>query len=308
MTSALFATSDGDIVLRAGTEPDSKHDFRVHKFILSLASPVFKDMFAIPQPSDQSQNQSSDIPVVDIPDSPEVFNIILQYIYPGVELPRITNTSILSTLFSTADKYDIASIHPVLKDSLKAFLPKDPFRVYIMACQFGFSGEAKEAARVMTSQCMLHRDYDEAVQHISGPDLYRLIRFVQTREYEGRSMIDDLLGGYYLNEKSSCDHWDDGKDFYFLLAQRVKDTFVRKPCLELEDLFGVFNTIPDPPPGCKPAPQPAEWYYDRGDEDAFSCPLLPMSIRDNLGYVVRELRDLNRRLLNEAFEKGIGSS
>ena len=305
--TSLFTTHGGDIILRAGTEPDLKHDFCVHKFILSLASTVFKDMFAFPQPSDQNQNEHPGIPVVDIPDSPGVFDTILRCIYPGVELPRITDISILSTLFSAADKYNIASICPVLKESLKSFLPGDSFRVYIIACRFGFLEEAKEAARVSNSWSMITRDYDEVVQHISGPDLYRYVRFIQTREHEGRSKIEDLLGWYELGLDNGCNHWDGGKDFYFRLAKEVGDVFVRNPCLELKDLFEVFDKIPDPPPGCKPNPQSAEWYYEDGGLDAFSCPLVPMSIRNNLLKVVVELQDLNRRLLDKVFEKGIES-
>ena len=48
MSPSLFTADDGDVLLCAGPKPESKHDFRVHKLILSLASPVFKDMFASP--------------------------------------------------------------------------------------------------------------------------------------------------------------------------------------------------------------------------------------------------------------------
>ena len=305
-STSLFTTDDGDIILRARTEPDSKHDFRVHKFILSLASPVFKDMFAFPQPLDQNQNEHPDIPVVDIPDSPEVFDTILRYIYPGVELPKITKVSILSALFSAADKYNIASIHSVLKESLKTFLPAEPFRVYIIACRFGFLAEAKEAARLSNSWSMINQDYGEEIQNISGPDLYRYARFVQLREREGRSKIEDALGWYELGH-GACNHWDDAKDFYFRLAKEVEDAFARNPCLELKDLFEIFDKIPDPLLGCKPEPESAEWYYDCDNYKAFSCPLVPMSIRKNLQGVVRELHDLNQRLLEKAFGKGIGS-
>ena len=304
---SLFTTHDGDVILRAGAGSDSQHDFRVHKFILSLASSVFKDMFTFPQPSDQNENEHPDIPVVDIPDSPEVVDTILRYIYPGVELPKVTKISILSALFSAADKYNIASMSPVLKESLKTFLSNDPFGVYAIACRFGLLEEAKEATRMSSSRNMVHRDYDDAVKHISSSDLYRYVQFIQTREYEGRSKIDNLLGRYELGIDLDCDHWDDGEHFYFRLAKEVGDLFVRKPCLELKDLFEVFDRIPDPPPGCKPGAREAEWHYDGGDASAFSCPLMPMSIRNNLLTVSMELQDLNRRLLEKAFEKGIGS-
>jgi len=305
--ASFFTTHDGDVILRAGAGSDSKHDFRVHKFILSLASPVFKDMFAFPQPSDQNENKHPDIPVVDIPDSPEVFDTILRYIYPGVELPKITKISTLSALFSAADKYNITSILPVLKESLKTFLPMDPFWVYVIACRFGLLEVAKEATRVSNPRSMINQDYDDAVKHISGPDLYRYVRFVQTREKEGRSKIEELLGWYELARDIDCDHWNDAENFYFHLTKEVGDLFIQNPCLELKDLFEVFDRIPDPPPGCKPVAQSAEWCYDFEVYNAFLCPLIPMSIRNNLQKVSRELRDLSRRLLEKAFEKGIGS-
>jgi hypothetical protein len=87
MSSTLFTTSDGDIILRAGQEPDSKHDFRVHKFILSLASPVFKDMFTFPQPPDQNWVEQPDISIVNVPDRPKVLDAVLRFVYPGVEPP-----------------------------------------------------------------------------------------------------------------------------------------------------------------------------------------------------------------------------
>ena len=307
-STSFFTTPDGDVIIRAGQEPSLAHDFQAHKFILSLASPVFKDMFSLPQPSDRNQDEKSDTPIVDIPDSPEVFDVILRLIYPGVEPPKIADVTTLTGLFSAADKYDIASIYPVLRESLKTFLPGDSFSVYTIACRFRLLEEAKEATRVSTSRSVVKQDYNEAVQHISGPDLYRFVRFVQEREYTGLSKIESLLGWYGVSGNADCDHWDDGEGFYFRLAKEVGDVFVRNPCLELKDLFEVFNRIPDPPPGCKPTqPRSAEWYYDGGSDEGFLCPLVPMSIRHHLMEVAEELQALNGVLLRGAFEKGIGS-
>ena len=307
--TSFFTTHDGDIILRAGQKPGSTGDFRVHKFILSLASPVFKDMLAFPQPSNQNRNIESPIPTVDIPDSPEVIDAILRFIYPGVEPPKVTQISVLAALFSAADKYNITSIYPVLREPLKAFLPQNSFRVYIIACQFGFLEEAKAAARVSTSRSMVNgTDYHEAVQHISGPNLYRLLQFVQEREHKGVLKVEEFLGCDDLGRNAICDHWDNGKDFYSRLAKEVGDEFVRNPCLELKDLFEVFDRIPDPPLGCEPQPNSANWYYEDGNYyEEFSCPLMPMTIRSHLTRVVWELDSLNHTPLSEAFEKGIGS-
>ena len=298
----FLTTDDGDVILRAGREPGPKHDFRVHKLILSLASPVFKDMFTLPQPPpDQSQNEQSDIPVVDVPDSPQDLDTILRLIYPGVELPVFTGLSTVSALFSIADKYNITSVYPILRGALKTTLPRNSFGMYIIACRFGFLEEAREAARVSNTKSILDGDYNEAIQSISSADLFRFVQFVQDRERTGRSKIEELLAWYHLCTKSSCAHWEDAKSFYFNLTKEVEDEFTSNPCVELKDLFEVFDRIPDPPPGCEPPRDAAEYYQDGGDDEPFSCPLLPMSIRNNLYEVVMELAMLNRRMLHEAF-------
>ena len=303
MTSDFFTTDDGDIVLRAGTEPNSKHDFRVHKFILSLASPVFKDMFTFPQPSDQTLNEHPNIPIVDIPDSPEVLDTILRYIYPGAELPKITKISILSALFSAVDKYNIPSMSPVLKESLKTFLPDDPFGVYIIACRFGFAEEKKQAAKLTKPGSFLHPPGNtETVQLISSTDLLRLVQFVQQREYEGRLKIGCHLDPIEVEFNTSCEH--DGKgtrDYFSRLEEKVKLVFSANPCAGRGDLFAVLDSIPDPPLGCDPAPMSGDWYRQTDEDDAYHCPLRPMAIRLRLADTAEELRFLNEELLQRFF-------
>ncbi|KAF9240602.1 hypothetical protein BU15DRAFT_73833 [Melanogaster broomeanus] len=54
-----FDNIDADVILRSSDNVD----FRVFKIILSLTSPVFKDMFTLPQPDNQSPTSPSAIPV-----------------------------------------------------------------------------------------------------------------------------------------------------------------------------------------------------------------------------------------------------
>lgn len=81
----------------------------------SLLPPPFSKTFTFPRPPDQDQNEAPDIPTVDVPDSPEIFEVILCVIYSGVEPPEITNISTLAASPSAADKYNIASMLLVLK-------------------------------------------------------------------------------------------------------------------------------------------------------------------------------------------------
>jgi len=283
MSSTLFTTSDGDVIIHAGPDPDSKRAFRVHKLILSLASPVFEDMFAFPQPPDQ--NDEHGLPVIDVSDPPESLDMILRLLYPGIEPPGIPDIQTLTALLVVADKYNITSIYPTLRGTLKTFLPGRPFRAYVVACRFGFLKEAKEAARVGTTQSIIFEGIDEEVRHISSIDVMRWVKFVQEREREGRSLIGKLLGWEQVNSDYHCIHRDSGKDFYFRLERAVEDAFCSNPGLTSDNFFAVLHKVPDPPLGCKS---------------------LSMAIRNRLMWVAEELGKLDRRMLGEAFE-GIGS-
>ena len=304
--ASLFATHDGDIVLRAGTEPDSKHDFRVHKFILSLASSVFKDMFAFPQPSDQTLNEHQ-LPVVDVSDPPEVLDVILRLIYPGVEPPKITEPKTLSASFLTADKYNITSIYPILRENLKTFLPNRSLWVYIIACRFGFLEEKKQAAKLTSSESFQWFEDREVIQLISSTDLFRLFEFIQLRESEGRIKIGWSLAPMNVTSETECEHKGRETQYYYSqLEKEVWRAFVSNPCVGPNDLFAVVDSVHDPPPGCDPLPESGDWYSvmppeDDEDYDAFKCPLQPMTTRRKLVDVADRLRRYNEELLQRFF-------
>lgn len=301
--TSFLTTGDGDIILRAGQEPDSKHDFRVHKFILSLASPIFKDMLTLPQPPNQNDAEQPDTPVVDISDSPEILDVILRFIYPGVEPPKLTVLSTVFDVLSAVDKYDIISMRPVLADALKSFVDAEPFRVYIAACRFGFLEEAKAAARALTPrQINLSERYEKDVRHITGTDLYRLLWFVQRREQLGLLSISDFFSLDPDDYDNPCKkHWDDRKSLYAQLEGGVQDMFKINPRIRLDEPNPVLDALPRLP-GCIPAPLDED---EDVDEDGYriDCHLQPSFIRRRLSQLTKELDRLNNILIKRAFEK-----
>ncbi len=77
-----FCCSDGNITLVAGDV-----EFRVYKGILSEHSPVFRDMFSLPQPpvaasSPSSSDDDSTCPVVHLSDSSEDLRHVLRAYMP----------------------------------------------------------------------------------------------------------------------------------------------------------------------------------------------------------------------------------
>jgi hypothetical protein len=55
-------------------------DFRVHKSVLAMASPVFKDLLSLPQPSDSESVDG--LPVVQLSEDSELLNSLVSVLYP----------------------------------------------------------------------------------------------------------------------------------------------------------------------------------------------------------------------------------
>ena len=88
---------DADIVLRASGGKE-RH---AHKFILSIASPVFIDMFSLPQPPAAEPPQ---LPIVDIDEPPEALEEFLRIIYHTPN-PPIDDIETWTPVLRLADKY-----------------------------------------------------------------------------------------------------------------------------------------------------------------------------------------------------------
>ena len=146
MTSdEMFNWPDGDVILRS-THGTESRDFRVHKIFLSFASPIFKDMFKLPQPSSPTSN----VDVVNLTDPPRVLELILRFIYPCPP-PVIDDLTLLSEVLFLADKYDIEAARSRLRPSLMKFAKTEPLRAYAIACRLGFEDEMKIASSHTTS-------------------------------------------------------------------------------------------------------------------------------------------------------------
>jgi hypothetical protein len=72
----LFDVPDADLIIRSSDFVD----FRVHKPVLAMASPFFKDLLSLPQPSDSEIVDG--LPVVQLPEGSELLNSLISIIYP----------------------------------------------------------------------------------------------------------------------------------------------------------------------------------------------------------------------------------
>src|SRR6267154_1584417 len=78
LAEAPFDHAQADLILRSS---DEVH-FRAFKNILSLASPIFADMFSIPSPSSPSEKPHDEVQVVPLSEHSIALDIALRHIYP----------------------------------------------------------------------------------------------------------------------------------------------------------------------------------------------------------------------------------
>jgi hypothetical protein len=76
MSPPNFDVPDANFVIRSFDNVD----FRVHKSILALASPFFRDLLSLPQPSDGEIVDG--LPLVQLSESSELLNSLISILYP----------------------------------------------------------------------------------------------------------------------------------------------------------------------------------------------------------------------------------
>jgi len=298
-----FTTEDGDVILRAGPEPGLKYDFRVHKIVLSLLSPVFKGLFQVAQPD---SGQGEPLPIVPITDTPESVDLLLRFIYPGRVAPIITDPLTLSTLMTIADKYGIQTVSHAVKERLadEKILEKDPFGVYVVARRWGFLDEAKLAARGLTLVKVARSPFSRDPQATASDDFLRLLWFMQKRGDEAKGAIrtglappkDDMD-----HDRIVCHEHSDGKyqEFYEGLAEVVVEKFDVDPRLNAGKLVTALMMVPDPPhTGFCGEDQPP------GIPDHFFvyCPARPSAVIGRLSALAIDLGSICERYLSAALD------
>jgi len=218
MSSYQFTADDADIVLRA-TRCDVPREFRVHKIILSIASPVFKDMFDIPQPASPTIPVGAATPVIDVDDSPDDLENFLRMVYPFGP-PAMPTLDAISRTLVILDKYQVqgASLRPIRSLLVSPeFLKSNPIRVYSLACGSKFKEEAELAALYTTSVDVLTSACEEDIRRMTGMEYHRILTLGQERR--SRSRV------YILSTPATCAGCPNYKNFFTVYRARLLEDF-----------------------------------------------------------------------------------
>ena len=178
---------DADIILRT---PRAK-GFRVHKAVLSVASPVLRALVAeVPKPSPDDEEKGA-LPEINLEDAPEDLDLLLRLIYPITMPPKFEDFDTLSGAFTILQKYKVEGVQQFLKPTLVShhFLTSDPVRVYAMACRLGFKEEADIAAPLAATKDFTATIRAEDIREMSAIDYHRLVVLSKERFKKSKSDI-----------------------------------------------------------------------------------------------------------------------
>jgi hypothetical protein len=91
--SEAFDVSDTNLIIRSS----DLVNFRVHKLVLAMASPFFKDLLSLPQPSDSESVDG--LPVVQLSENSELLRSLISMLYP---VPAVMPNSYEKVLYFPA--------------------------------------------------------------------------------------------------------------------------------------------------------------------------------------------------------------
>ena len=145
LAGAPFNNAQADLILRSSDEVPVH--FRVFKLILSLASPVFADMFniALPPPSETPHDE---IQVVPLSEHSTALDIALRHIYPVKRMPQTDTLRCASILAEFSRKYQVEALYQSIIGYLRDSIKHDPVGVYSIAAAYGYDDIGADAARL----------------------------------------------------------------------------------------------------------------------------------------------------------------
>lgn len=165
----IFNRNDADIILRSADQVD----FRTHRLILSMASPFFADLFALPQTKECA---SDTMDVIHLAEESEVVQKVLEVCYP-IKDPKLPSLEIAGAVLEAALKYDIDKVISCIPLGLHAFIPTEPLRVYALACRIDAEALARCAAKDVAIQELTSLHYVPELKNIPGVCYYRLVQY-----------------------------------------------------------------------------------------------------------------------------------
>ncbi|KDQ60451.1 hypothetical protein JAAARDRAFT_174577 [Jaapia argillacea MUCL 33604] len=138
-TTSPFDDPSADVILRSS----DGIEFPTFTTLLSLASPVFRDMEGVSRAGADVKKEG--IPVVEMDEDGRVLKLLLRFCYPKRK-PVIKTFEDAKSLLIAAKKYDMEFIVEASKERLLKEGKDDPIALYAFACAHKLRDLARDAA------------------------------------------------------------------------------------------------------------------------------------------------------------------
>ena len=170
-------------------------NFRVHKSILAMASPFFKVLLSLPQPS---HIESVDgLPMVQLSEDSELLNSLVSMLYPG---PPVIPGSYKKVyhLLEACQKYDMVSLQSSIRAEVNrgeypAPRGAEVFSAYAIASGRGLIPEMENAARKTLDYPLTFEALGEELRLFEGWALRDLVNFRKHRRDSLIACLDSFL-------------------------------------------------------------------------------------------------------------------
>jgi hypothetical protein len=179
-----FDIPDANFILRSSDQVN----FRVHKGVLAISSPFFKDLLSLPQPP--LDELVDGLPVVQVPENADLLNNLVSLLYP---VPPIIPRSYkkVFALLAACQKYDMVSMQSYIREEVKrGSFPQpdtraDAFGAYAIANSMGLDPEMEHAARRTLGLPMTFESLGEDLRSFKGRALRDLILYRAANDHKG---------------------------------------------------------------------------------------------------------------------------
>ncbi|GJE90677.1 hypothetical protein PsYK624_068210 [Phanerochaete sordida] len=168
----VFDIAHADMIIRSSDGTD----FPMYKVDLVRSSPIFETMFALPQPDQGTPGNG--LPVIDLTESAAVLQVLLRFSLPRAP-PALNDLSTIGPVLEAARKYELAPAGEACLRALERAVPREPLRVYAIACTVGIEPIVRLAART-SLRVPLAQLVDTTIVELestSGEELRRLIKY-----------------------------------------------------------------------------------------------------------------------------------
>ncbi|PCH36294.1 hypothetical protein WOLCODRAFT_126999 [Wolfiporia cocos MD-104 SS10] len=170
--SAPFDSPDADLVL----ESSDMTRFRVHKVIITLSSPVLREM--VKQEVDQRSAGVQALPIVHISENSASLELLLRLCYP-IDLPPLNNHRLFFSVLEASHKFKIKRAVHILEQQLEDLMSSDPLRSYLLAASHRQKEHAVKSANLLLEGTIykLQSTYVDDMEAVTAGPYFRLLQF-----------------------------------------------------------------------------------------------------------------------------------